>query len=98
MQNCDTVLILGSTMPWIDSYPKPSQARGVQVDINADRIGLPYPTEIGLVGDVKATLQGLIPLILRKSDRAFLTEAQSRMRDWVSLLNRIEQTDHDRPL
>ena len=73
MQNCDTVLILGSTMPWIDSYPKPGQARGVQVDINADRIGLRYPTEIGLVGDVKATLQGLLPLIQRKSDRAFLT-------------------------
>ena len=46
MHNCDTVLILGSTMPWIDSYPKPGQARGVQVDINADRIGLRYPTEI----------------------------------------------------
>jgi pyruvate dehydrogenase (quinone) len=92
MQNCDTVLILGSTMPWIDSYPKPGQARGVQVDINADRIGLRYPTEIGLVGDVRATLQGLIPLIQRKSDRAFLTQAQSRMRDWFSLLDRIEQT------
>jgi pyruvate dehydrogenase (quinone) len=93
MQNCDTVLILGSTMPWIDSYPKPGQARGVQVDINADRIGLRYPTEIGLVGDVKATLQGLIPLIQRKNDRAFLTEAQSRMHDWFSLLDRIEQTN-----
>jgi hypothetical protein len=52
-----------------------------------------YPTEIGLVGDVKATLQGLIPLIQRKSDRAFLTEAQHRMRDWFSLLDRIEQTN-----
>jgi pyruvate dehydrogenase (quinone)/pyruvate decarboxylase len=69
------------------------QARGVQVDINADRIGLRYPTEIGLVGDVKATLQGLIPLIQRKSDRAFLTEAQNRMHEWFRLLDRIEQTD-----
>ena len=93
MHNCDTLLILGSTMPWIDSYPKPGQARAVQVDINPDRIGLRYPTEIGLVGDVKATLQGLIPLIQRKSDRAFLTEAQSRMRDWTSLLDRIESTE-----
>ena len=39
MQNCDTVLIVGSTMPWIDSYPKPGQARGVQIDRNPDRIG-----------------------------------------------------------
>jgi hypothetical protein len=57
MHNCDTVLILGSTMPWIDSYPTPGQARGVQVDINPDRIGLRYPTEIGLVGDVGSTLR-----------------------------------------
>lgn len=93
MQNCDTLLILGSTMPWIDAYPKPGQARGVQVDIKADRIGLRYPIEIGLVGDVKATLQGLAPLIQRKSDRAFLTESQMRMRDWEGLLDRIEHTD-----
>ena len=59
MQNCDTVIILGSTMPWFEYYPKPGQARGVQVDVKADRLGLRYPVEIGLVGDVKATLQAL---------------------------------------
>jgi len=90
MQNCDTLLILGSTMPWIDAYPKPGQARGVQVDVNADRLGLRYPTEVGLVGDVKATLAGLLPLLQRKSDRSFLTEAQTRMRDWNALLDRME--------
>ena len=60
MHECDTVLILGSTMPWVDFYPKPGQARGVQVDINPERIGLRYPVEIGLVGDVKATLAGAV--------------------------------------
>jgi pyruvate dehydrogenase (quinone) len=52
------LLILGSTMPWIDFYPKPGQARGVQVDINPDRIGLRYAVEIGLIGETRATLQG----------------------------------------
>ena len=52
MHNCDTVLILGSTMPWIDSYPKPGAARGVQVDRNPDRIGLRYPVEIGRAGEI----------------------------------------------
>ena len=72
MHECDTVLILGSTMPWVDFYPKPGQARGVQVDINPERIGLRYPVEVGLVGDVKATLQALLPMLRQKQDRSFL--------------------------
>ena len=90
MHHCDTVLILGSTMPWVDYYPKPGQARGVQVDINPDRIGLRYPVELGLIGDTQATLRGLLPLLQRKADRGFLTETQTRMRDWNAMLDRIE--------
>ena len=63
MHHCDTVLILGSTMPWINYYPTPGQARGVQVDMVPDRIGLKYPVEVGLVGDIKATLDALHPLL-----------------------------------
>jgi thiamine pyrophosphate-dependent acetolactate synthase large subunit-like protein len=51
------VLILGSTMPWEEYYPRPGQARGVQVDLKPDRLGLRYPVEVGVTGDVKATLQ-----------------------------------------
>jgi pyruvate dehydrogenase (quinone)/pyruvate decarboxylase len=90
MKNCDTVLILGSTMPWEEYYPAPGQARGVQVDIKPDRIGLRYPVEVGLTGDVKGTLAALLPLIKRKTDRSFLTEAQRRMTDWNALLERLE--------
>src|SRR3982751_1204889 len=89
MHNCDTVFIIGSTMPWIDSYPKPGQARGVQIDRNPDRIGLRYPVEVGLVGDSKTTLAALLPLLKRKTNRAFLDEAQRRMRDWNGLLAQI---------
>jgi pyruvate dehydrogenase (quinone) len=92
MHNCDAVLILGSTMPWIDSYPKPGQARGVQIDLKADRIGLRYPVEIGLIGDVKATLASLNPLLTRKTDRSFLSTVQGRMNDWNDLLDRVENT------
>ena len=88
MKNCDTVFIIGSTMPWFEYYPKPGQARGVQIDMKPDRIGLRYPVEIGLVGDAKATLAALIPLLQRQSDRSFLQEAQSRMADWNRLLGR----------
>ena len=89
MHTCDTVFIVGSTMPWIDSYPKPGQARGVQIDRNPDRIGLRYPVEVGLVGDSKTTLAVLLPLLKRKTNRAFLDEAQRRMRDWNGLLAQI---------
>jgi pyruvate dehydrogenase (quinone) len=92
MQNCDTVIILGSTMPWFEYYPKPGQARGVQVDVKADRLGLRYPVEIGLVGDVKATLQALAPLLVRQADRSFLQEAQQRMGEWNRLLAEVEAT------
>src|ERR1700689_4518683 len=90
MKSCDTVLILGSTMPWEEYYPTPGQARGVQVDLKPDRLGLRYPVEVGLTGDVKATLQGLLPLLRRNSDRSFLSEAQRRMADWNTLLDEVE--------
>jgi len=92
MKACDTVLILGSTMPWEEYYPTPGQARGVQVDLKPDRIGLRYPVEVGLVGDVKATLQALLPLLRRKADRSFLAEAQSRTKDWNALIARVAAT------
>ena len=92
MHACDTVLILGSTMPWLDSYPKAGQARGIQVDLKPDRIGLRYPVEVGLVGDCRATIEALQPLLRRKADRNFLTEAQGRVRGWNALLDQIEST------
>jgi pyruvate dehydrogenase (quinone) len=97
MKNCDALLIVGSTMPWFEYYPDPGQARGVQIDMKPDRIGLRYPVEIGLVGDAKATLAALIPLLQHQSDRGFLEEAQSRMAGWNRLLSAIESTPR-RPL
>jgi len=93
MHNCDTLLILGSTMPWVDSYPKAGQARTVQVDLNGSHIGLRCPVDVGLVGDVKATLQALLPLLKARTDRSFLSEAQRQMRDWNALLARIAATE-----
>ncbi|MBE7211567.1 MAG: pyruvate oxidase [Gluconacetobacter diazotrophicus] len=90
MRECDTVLILGSTMPWLDYYPDPTRARGVQLDRNAERIGLRWPVEEGLVGEMGPTLDALIPRLRRNADRSFLAAAQERMRDWNALLRRVE--------
>ena len=96
MHNCDTVLILGSTMPWIDYYPKPGQARGVQIDLRPDRIGLRYPVEVGLTGDIKTTLEALQPFLRPQADQSFLTAAQDRMRSWRRCWPRWPRPKKDR--
>ncbi len=93
MQRCDTLLILGSTMPWVNYYPKPGQARTIQVDLNGSHIGLRCPVDIGLVSDVKASLAALLPLLKAKADRSFLSEAQRAMRDWNALLTQVATTE-----
>ncbi|HZT43787.1 MAG TPA: thiamine pyrophosphate-dependent enzyme [Chthonomonadaceae bacterium] len=88
MEACDTLLIVGSSFPYIEFYPKPDQARAVQIDINPARIGLRYPIEVGLVGGSKATLEALLPMLERSENRDFLTKAQEGMRDWWSLMEK----------
>jgi pyruvate dehydrogenase (quinone) len=66
MRHCDTLLILGSNMPYSEYYPAPGQARAVQVDLDGSRCGLRYPTELNLVGDMEATLAALLPLLVRQ--------------------------------
>src|SRR5579871_2934539 len=51
MENCDTLLMVGTSFPYIEFMPKPGQARGVQIELDPKRIGLRYPVEVGLVGD-----------------------------------------------
>jgi pyruvate dehydrogenase (quinone) len=88
MQECDTLLILGSNMPHLEYYP--DKAVGIQVDRDSRRIGLRYPVTLGLHGDVRATIQALLPKLTPKSDRSFLQLAQERMKDWRSLIGKME--------
>ena len=53
MNEADTLLMVGTSFPYIDYLPKPGQAKGIQIDIKPERIGLRYPVEVGLVGDSK---------------------------------------------
>jgi pyruvate dehydrogenase (quinone) len=88
MKQCDTLLIVGSSFPYIEFYPKPGQAHGVQIDLDPVRIGLRYPIEIGLVGDSRRTLEALLPLLKRNQDRSFLEHAQAGMSDWRKLMEK----------
>jgi pyruvate dehydrogenase (quinone) len=86
LEACDTLIIAGSSFPYLEFYPKPGQAKTVQIDIDSARVGLRSPVDIGLVGDCKDVLRELLPFIQHKEDRSFLTEAQERMRKWQELL------------
>lgn len=86
LEACDTLLIAGSNFPYIEYYPKPGQARAVQIDLDPQRIGLRYPVEAGLVGDVGKVLSALLPRLDYREDRAFLTKAQAGMAEWTELM------------
>ncbi len=88
MEECDTLLIVGASLPYIEFYPQPGQAKCVQIDIDPVRISLRYPADIALVGDSLETLNALIPHLKDKKNKSFLEKAQERMKDWNELLEK----------
>lgn len=86
MNDCDTLLMVGSTFPYSEFLPKEGQARGVQIDIEARKLGLRYPVEVGLVGDSKATLRALIPLLRPKTDRKWREGIERNVARWWKVL------------
>ncbi|WP_205511761.1 thiamine pyrophosphate-binding protein [Longitalea arenae] len=97
MSECDALLIVGSTMPFLKWYPAPQQAVCVQIDDMPERIGLRFPVTVGLAGDARATLQELLPLLKKKEDRSFLRSAQEGMRQWWKLMEE-QGTKPDKPM
>ena len=97
LEECDTLLMVGTSFPYIEFFPKPGQARGIQIDVNPTRIGLRYPVEIALVGDSQLTLKRLAPLLKQNEDRRFLKKAQDGMKEWWKLMEERGTRD-DRPM
>lgn len=97
MSDADTLLMVGTSFPYIEYLPKPGQARGIQIDIRPEKIGLRYPVEIGLVGDSKLTLAALLPLLNQKYDLEFLKSKQQGMKNWNRLMTETS-TRTDKPI
>jgi len=93
MEDCDTLLMVGTSYPYIEYLPKPGQCKCVQIDSNAQRIGLRTPVDVGLVGDSQKTLRLLLPLLKRNDYRKFLEEAQDGMKDWDAILQKEGTSD-----
>jgi len=86
LETCDTLLMVGTSFPYLEFLPRPGQARAVQIELDPARVGLRYPVEVGLVGDGRRTLEALLPLLQHKTDRGFLERAQAGMKDWWTLM------------
>ena len=76
MLECDVLLMLGTDFPYRQFYPDGGVARIAQVDIRPENIGRRAPVDLAVVGDVRATLQALLPLVKPKQDNAHLQQAQ----------------------
>jgi pyruvate dehydrogenase (quinone) len=86
MEQCDTLLMVGSSFPYAEFLPPEGQARGVQIDIDGRMLSLRYPMEVNLVGDSAATLRALIPHLVRKTDRRFRERIERDVARWWRVL------------
>lgn len=92
MQDCDTLLLVGTNFPYAEFLPPTGQARAVQIDIAPKRLGVRYPTEVNLWGDAKATLAALLPY-LTGHERNWQEEIAEKMRDWVQENRRVAMAE-----
>lgn len=82
MDGCDTLLMVGSSFPYSEFLPAEGQARGVQIDIDGRMLGIRCPMEVQLVGDARATLAALLPLLESKADTSWREQIERSVADW----------------
>ncbi len=88
MQDCDTLLMVGTNFPYAEFLPKTGQARGVQIDLSPANLSLRYPMEVNLAGDAQATLSALLPHLQEQTDRSWQEHVIEGMKDWAEVTER----------
>ena len=78
MLGCDTLLMLGTDFPYRQFYP--TGAKIAQVDIRAESLGRRCRIDLGVIGDVGATIEGLLPRLVPKTGRAHLDDSLAKYR------------------
>ncbi|HEU4611497.1 MAG TPA: thiamine pyrophosphate-requiring protein, partial [Kofleriaceae bacterium] len=86
MQNCDTLLMVGTSFPYSEWLPKEGQAKAVQIDISPRKLALRYPADVLLHGDARETLQLLLPRLDYKTDRSWREGIEAAVAEWWQLL------------
>ena len=82
MDECDTLLMIGTNDPWTEFLPAPARRSAVQIDIDGRHVGMRYPTEVNLVGDAGPTLRRLLPRLPERSAAA-VGDWRGRIEAWV---------------
>ncbi|HYN19115.1 MAG TPA: thiamine pyrophosphate-dependent enzyme, partial [Actinomycetes bacterium] len=95
LADADTLLLVGTSFPWAANVPDPAKVRAVQIETDPARVGGSGATEVVLLGDAAETLGALLPLLQRKADRGFLTQAQAGMVAWRERLDELEDQSRD---
>jgi len=95
MKGCDTLLMIGSSLPYSEFLPEWEDARGVQIDVDPARIGMRFPMDVNLVGDARSTLEALLPHLRPKTDRAWCEQLERSIAEWWQVLERRQEQDAD---
>ncbi|MDX3133349.1 thiamine pyrophosphate-requiring protein [Streptomyces europaeiscabiei] len=95
MRDCDTLLTIGSSFPYSQFLPDFGKARAVQIDIDPHMIGMRYPYEVNLIGDARATLERLIPLIDPERGREWFDEVCAGVARWREVTARRAELSAD---
>jgi pyruvate dehydrogenase (quinone)/pyruvate oxidase len=93
MEKCDTLLMVGTNFPYTKYLPEAGQARVVQIEADPTRAGARLAVDVPVIGDAKESLAALIPLLSRREDRSWLSEAQDGMGDWRSRMSAVESAN-----
>jgi pyruvate dehydrogenase (quinone) len=97
MESCDTLLMVGTSFPYMEYLPDPKDAKGVQIELDPKKVGLRFPVEVGLLGNSACVLRELLPQLRRKPDRSFLEKAQRGMDEWRRIMEQ-RATRRDKPM
>jgi pyruvate dehydrogenase (quinone) len=95
MQDCDALLVVGSSFPYGEFYPPKGQAKAMQIDRDGRMLSLRYPMDVNLKGDSKETLQALMPMLDRKRDRSWRDKIVKNINEWWEIITARAMNDAD---
>ncbi|MBP2705093.1 pyruvate oxidase [Microbispora sp. RL4-1S] len=90
VEDCDTLLMVGTNFPYTKHLPEPGKVKVVQIEADPSRAGVRLPTEVPMIGDAKEGLAALLPLLVHKDDRSHLNKYRDAMRRWREKMAALE--------
>ncbi|MCW3843735.1 thiamine pyrophosphate-binding protein [Micromonospora yasonensis] len=95
MEECDTLLMVGTSFPYGKYLPAAGQARVVQIDIDASLIGLRLPVDAAVTADATVALRQLLPMLRPRDDRSFLTRYQRERDTWRAEMTALQDPSRE---